>query len=170
MTAGLSPPVPQPEKKTRSAAWMSIPPPPSTISSTAGKTYYFCCGGCLEKFRADPDRYLNPKTSANLVQLGTALRSSRLDAAGTHVDIRRASASTSAPCAPRCASRSPAPVPSCGMALEPESPFPIPRPNTPARCIRKSCAPSRAAVPSAAWRSSRAPSPRAKKRIPNCAT
>ena len=26
----------------------------------AGKTYYFCCQGCLEKFRADPVRYLSP--------------------------------------------------------------------------------------------------------------
>ena len=25
-----------------------------------GTTYYFCSAGCLEKFRADPDRYLNP--------------------------------------------------------------------------------------------------------------
>ena len=24
----------------------------------AGLTYYFCCGGCLTKFVADPDRYL----------------------------------------------------------------------------------------------------------------
>src|SRR5215468_3355850 len=38
----------------------------------AGKTYYFCCGGCLEKFRGDPDRYLNSKPSAGLVQLGVA--------------------------------------------------------------------------------------------------
>src|SRR5262249_29755661 len=37
-----------------------------------GKTYYFCCGGCLEKFRADPARYLTPKPSVNLVQLGAA--------------------------------------------------------------------------------------------------
>jgi Cu+-exporting ATPase len=25
----------------------------------AGHSYYFCCGGCLEKFRADPARFLN---------------------------------------------------------------------------------------------------------------
>jgi len=34
----------------------------------AGKTYYFCCGGCLEKFRADPDRDLSPKTSPALIR------------------------------------------------------------------------------------------------------
>src|ERR1700676_4987998 len=24
-----------------------------------GKAYYFCCAGCLEKFRADPNRFLS---------------------------------------------------------------------------------------------------------------
>ncbi|MBI1986586.1 MAG: YHS domain-containing protein, partial [Rhodospirillales bacterium] len=24
------------------------------------RAYYFCCGGCLEKFKADPDAYLKP--------------------------------------------------------------------------------------------------------------
>ena len=28
-----------------------------------GKTYYFCCQGCLERFRADPTRYLDPARS-----------------------------------------------------------------------------------------------------------
>src|SRR6266436_2063394 len=40
----------------------------------SGKTYYFCCGGCLEQFRADPGRFLNPKPSDNLLTLGTAPR------------------------------------------------------------------------------------------------
>ena len=31
----------------------------------AGKTYYFCCQGCLEKFRADPVRYLSPVSAAS---------------------------------------------------------------------------------------------------------
>src|SRR5579872_2094229 len=33
---------------------------PATAKFTheqAGKKYYFCCGGCLEKFKADPDKY-----------------------------------------------------------------------------------------------------------------
>ena len=24
-----------------------------------GKTYYFCCPGCIERFKADPKKYLN---------------------------------------------------------------------------------------------------------------
>ncbi len=30
----------------------------------AGQSYYFCCGGCREKFVADPARYLAPKPAA----------------------------------------------------------------------------------------------------------
>ena len=26
-----------------------------------GRTYFFCCAGCLQKFRAEPTRYLEPK-------------------------------------------------------------------------------------------------------------
>ncbi|HEX9568206.1 MAG TPA: YHS domain-containing protein, partial [Rhodospirillales bacterium] len=25
-----------------------------------GQAFYFCCGGCLDKFKADPDSYLKP--------------------------------------------------------------------------------------------------------------
>jgi len=35
----------------------------------AGKKYYFCCAGCLEKFKANPQQYLNKPTSG-LVSLG----------------------------------------------------------------------------------------------------
>src|SRR5688572_13090044 len=34
------------------------------------KTYYFCCQGCLEKFRADPDRYLRPSTATPGTEIG----------------------------------------------------------------------------------------------------
>src|SRR5579864_1404723 len=38
----------------------------------AGKNYYFCCAHCVEKFKADPQGYLNkPAASAGLVMLGT---------------------------------------------------------------------------------------------------
>src|ERR1700687_1318196 len=40
----------------------------------AGKNYYFCCAPCLEKFKADPDRFLeqpSPAHSPGLVRLGT---------------------------------------------------------------------------------------------------
>src|ERR1700687_270858 len=38
----------------------------------AGKKYYFCCASCIEKFKADPGKYLNKPvpSSSNLVMLG----------------------------------------------------------------------------------------------------
>ena len=39
----------------------------------AGRTFYFCCSGCLDKFQADPAKFLNPPTRAqgmSLVTLG----------------------------------------------------------------------------------------------------
>src|SRR4029077_899169 len=39
------------------------------------KTYYFCCAPCLEKFKAEPAKYLNRKAttlSPGLVMLGGA--------------------------------------------------------------------------------------------------
>jgi Cu+-exporting ATPase len=93
-----------------------------------GKTYFFCCAGCLEKFRADADRYLNPKASAGLVQL-----------AAPHVGASAASPAKPAPkpghqtdertyvcpMCPEVRQIGPGPCPSCGMALEPETPLPI---------------------------------------------
>src|SRR5258708_37889700 len=40
-----------------------------------GKSYYFCCAPCLEKFKAEPAKYLNqkaPTLSPGLVMLGAA--------------------------------------------------------------------------------------------------
>ena len=71
----------------------------------SGKTYYFCCGGCLEKFRADPERYLNPKSSDNLVQSSKHRRPPSRQRRSGHKRRHQplASASTFAPCAPRFA-------------------------------------------------------------------
>ena len=49
----------------------------------AGKSYFFCCAGCAEKFKSNPEKYLNPATrpSSDLVTLGgTALRPSNAGA------------------------------------------------------------------------------------------
>src|SRR6266852_72112 len=43
----------------------------------AGKTYYFCCGHCAEKFKAEPEKYLNQPAqlgSPGRVVLGTSPR------------------------------------------------------------------------------------------------
>ena len=75
-------------------------------------TYYFCSARCLEKFRADPDPYLNPPSHDPAVK-HPALGALPEPAAGTiwtcpmHPQIRR---------------DGPGQCPICGMALEPLEP------------------------------------------------
>src|SRR5271169_6230586 len=41
------------------------------VHEHAGKKYYFCCAGCAEKFKANPQGYLNPPApKSELVTLG----------------------------------------------------------------------------------------------------
>ena len=151
------------------------------------KTFYFCCGGCLEKFRAEPERFLNPQPrNLGLVMLGMPKATSAPTAAlvkdpvcGMSVDPatgqyqlehagktfyfcsahcleefrndpesfpmgapeapRTAPSEASVPATtkdsryyicPMCAEvrqLGPGACPSCGMALEPESPLPTTR-------------------------------------------
>jgi Cu+-exporting ATPase len=67
-----------------------------------GKTYYFCCQGCLTKFRADPERYLNPSSSKQAASEPVA-------APGTKYVC---------PMCPDVLEEKPVPCPKCGMALE----------------------------------------------------
>jgi len=101
-----------------------------------GREYLFCCAGCLDKFRANPEKILSspPKLmGTGLVTLGAAagvktggqgLVSLGKDATG---DV--AHRSTQAYVCPMCAEVrqiGPGPCPKCGMALEPESPVTAP--------------------------------------------
>ena len=40
------------------------------VHEHAGKNYYFCCAGCVEKFKTNPQTYLNKPASSGLVMLG----------------------------------------------------------------------------------------------------
>jgi Cu+-exporting ATPase len=93
----------------------------------AGKTYYFCCLGCREKFRADPERYLQPKAPAGLIQLGSV--HSPVPAAQPAPAVSAKSATPGqrtyvCPMCPEVSQLGPGPCPSCGMALEPELSLP----------------------------------------------
>jgi Cu+-exporting ATPase len=89
----------------------------------AGKSYHFCCGHCAEKFKVDPRKYLTPATRPNsslLVTLGApAIRpapapvTSSASSPGNYV----------CPMCPKVRESKPGPCPSCGMALESETPF-----------------------------------------------
>ena len=78
----------------------------------AGTTYFFCSAGCLEKFKANPDRYLDPPATGPAAQK-PAMGALPQAAEGTiwtcpmHPQIRR---------------NGPGQCPICGMALEPMEP------------------------------------------------
>ena len=89
----------------------------------AGKPYYFCCGGCAEKFQADPEKYLKSKPA--LVTLGAPVKAASSGVA----QIAPAKTTTLpltnyvCPMCPEVKATKPGPCPSCGMALEPEMPL-----------------------------------------------
>jgi Cu+-exporting ATPase len=67
-----------------------------------GQTYYFCYTGCLEKFKAQPAKYLAP--------IGAMPLASALPAAASLYTC---------PMDPEVRQSTPGPCPKCGMALEP---------------------------------------------------
>jgi Cu+-exporting ATPase len=67
------------------------------------RDYYFCCNGCREKFAADPEQYLAPHEPA-VVNTGD----------GGHSYV--------CPMCPDVREQGPGACPSCGMALEAETP------------------------------------------------
>ena len=71
----------------------------------AGKQYYFCSQNCVEKFKANPDKYLNPVASTP----ATTTPSAGGYTCPMHPEVRQAK---------------PGSCPKCGMALEPVNPMP----------------------------------------------
>jgi P-type Cu+ transporter len=85
-----------------------------------GKNYYFCCAPCLEKFKAEPAKYLNQKApdhAIGLVTLGAATAK-----APSHESSPQSQGAYVCPMCPEVHESKPGPCPSCGMALEPEVP------------------------------------------------
>jgi Cu+-exporting ATPase len=91
---------------------------PSTAKAKVehmGSTYYFCWDGCAQKFHADPEKYLRPKPAALVTLTAPKLAPPRSDEPQN---------STAYVC-PMCAEvrePKPGPCPTCGMALERETP------------------------------------------------
>jgi Cu+-exporting ATPase len=102
-----------------------------------GKTFYFCCAGCVDKFKKEPAKYLaTPPRSSGLVTLG-APKPAAMDRPAQQLpapkpsSAGRAQATSSAPVknsayvcpmCPEVREDRPKACPSCGMALEPETP------------------------------------------------
>jgi Cu+-exporting ATPase len=90
----------------------------------AGKAYYFCCGGCAEKFKAEPEKYLNPPAGrSNIVQIGLGpAKTAPSASASSSATASPSSGDYVCPMCPEVRQRKPGPCPKCGMALERETP------------------------------------------------
>jgi P-type Cu+ transporter len=114
------------------------------VYAHAGKNYFFCCGHCETQFKADPEKYLSasPLRSSPLVTLGIpgkvatpaeqGIAPSKSPVAGssTHAGSSAGPPVASGyvcPMCPEVRETKPGACPSCGMALEPESPVPTSR-------------------------------------------
>jgi Cu+-exporting ATPase len=99
------------------------------IHSHAGKNYYFCCAPCVEKFKAEPAKYLNPPArQSGLVILGAAAAAhpaQPLAQIKPHTPSPAAAGKMAyvCPMCPEVRESKPGACPSCGMALEPEVPI-----------------------------------------------
>ena len=89
------------------------------VHEHAGNKMYFCCGGCVEKFKSDPAKYLNKP--AGLVTLGMpkATPVQKSEVRGPKHEGR----SFVCPMCPEVHEPKPGACPSCGMALEPDVPL-----------------------------------------------
>jgi len=96
----------------------------------AGQTYYFCCSGCAQKFQSNPEEYLKPKSAKpSLVTLGgpasTKPVAQKSFASGSSQSDHKPTAAYVCPMCPEVREPKPGACPSCGMALEAESPTPL---------------------------------------------
>jgi Cu+-exporting ATPase len=103
----------------------------------AGKTYFFCCPGCKEKFKADPAKYLAPKTLVGIapmsarpmqiapapsapIQIAPAAAAGAVAAPTGPIAPPKAQQSEyTCPMDPEVRQQGPGDCPKCGMALEP---------------------------------------------------
>jgi Cu+-exporting ATPase len=101
-----------------------------------GKTFYFCSPRCLERFQAEPEKYLAPKPQAPLVQLG-GLAPAKPAAPPPQAQVPQQVQVPQAQAPPRQTGKGavtyvcpmdpevrepkPGACPMCGMALEPET-------------------------------------------------
>ena len=89
-----------------------------------GASHYFCCAGCAEKFKADPEKYLSqtPRpNSSSLITLGApAIHTSAAVQFSNQLPADQPN--YVCPMCPQVRASKLGPCPSCGMALEPETP------------------------------------------------
>ncbi len=73
-----------------------------------GKTYYFCSQSCLQRFQAEPTKFIKSPESAELIPMRSALKA-----------VANSAEEFTCPMHPEVRNVGPGPCPKCGMALEP---------------------------------------------------
>jgi Cu+-exporting ATPase len=97
---------------------------PSTARGSSeykGQTYYFCSQSCVQRFNADPEKYLAPKQPKNqMAQIGgIGLAVPQAEPAQSPASKGRVT--YVCPMDPEVREAKPGACPKCGMALEPET-------------------------------------------------
>ncbi len=87
----------------------------------AGQTYYFCCAGCRTKFEADPAKYLSPDWKPK--GMGHHKPPVSSPQPPSPQSPQASATAWVCPMCPEVREEKPVPCPSCGMALEPETPL-----------------------------------------------
>ena len=107
---------------------MNVNPATAKFATTGqeGKKYYFCSRSCLEKFEGDPAKYLHQPTS-DLLTLGAPAPKRAVAEPGSRRPEAESRSSYVCPMCPEVRESKPGACPSCGMALEPETPLPTTR-------------------------------------------
>src|SRR5262245_1565333 len=85
-----------------------------------GHNYYFCNTHCLNRFRAEPERYLNSNSGASIVSLQSAHPPERSGDQSAS-DKQKSKSSYTCPMHPEIVRDAPGSCPICGMALEPQT-------------------------------------------------
>ena len=92
------------------------------IHEHEGTRYYFCSRSCLDKFSANPSKYLDGPQQESCCHHG--MRDSTAPSAPAKQTTAAPDAIYTCPMHPEVRQRGPGSCPKCGMALEPESPLP----------------------------------------------
>ena len=88
-----------------------------------GNHHYFCSRGCLDKFEADPAKYLAKPPAKPVMPGGPMSKPSRATESGSRTPGAESRLFYVCPMCPEVRESKPGACPSCGMALEPEMPL-----------------------------------------------
>jgi P-type Cu+ transporter len=87
-----------------------------------GKTYYFCSPRCVERFKAEPGKYLAPNPpKTQMVQIGIMPQKPIAQSASQQQETGKGTVTYVCPMDPEVRESKPGACPKCGMALEPEA-------------------------------------------------